>query len=147
MLWADHKGKGRSKKLSKKWMGPYTIIEVCSPQVVVLKEPNSRNWFTINVKKIQPCNAATPSTLNSSPNKGHYEVEEVLEERTTDTGRHEYKVKWVGYTNRHNSWVTEEDLHTNCLLEQFQASRSSATTDRVQNPKNTTDSVQAGRGR
>jgi len=33
MLWADHKGKGQSKKLSKKWTGPYTIIEVCSPQV------------------------------------------------------------------------------------------------------------------
>jgi len=31
MLWADCKGKGRSKKLSKKWTGLYTIIEVCSP--------------------------------------------------------------------------------------------------------------------
>jgi len=51
----------------------------------------------------------------------------------------EYKVKWVGYTNHHNSWVAEEDLHGNCLLEQFQASRSSATTDRVQNPRNTAD--------
>jgi len=27
MLLADCKGKGQSKKLSKKWMGPYTIIE------------------------------------------------------------------------------------------------------------------------
>jgi len=62
-------------------------------------------------------------------------------------GRHEYKVKWVSYTNRHSSWVTEEDLHANCLLEQFQASRSSATTDGVQNPRNTADGVQAGRGR
>jgi len=40
---------GRSKKLSKKWTGPYTIVEQHSPQVVVLKELN-RNWFTINVK-------------------------------------------------------------------------------------------------
>jgi len=36
MLQADCKGKGQSKKLSKKWTGPYTIIEVHSPQVVVL---------------------------------------------------------------------------------------------------------------
>jgi len=57
--------------------------------------------------------------------------------------RNEYKVKWVGYTNHHNSWVAEEDLHANCLLKQFQASRSSATTDRVWNPRNTMDSVQA----
>jgi len=47
MLQADHKGKGWSKKLSKKWTGPYTIVEVRTPQVVVIEEPNRRNWFTI----------------------------------------------------------------------------------------------------
>jgi len=72
---------------------------------------------------------------------------EVLKECTMETGRHEYKVKWVGNTNRHNSWVVEEDLHANCLLEQFQSSRSSVTTDGVQNLSNTMESVQAGRGR
>jgi len=143
ILWADCKGKGWSKKLSKKWTGPYTIIEVRSPQVVVLEEPNSRNWLTINVELIKPFNATTLNTLNSSLNNGHYKVEEVLEEHTMDTGRREYKVKWVGYTNHHNSWVAEEDLHANCLLEQFQASRSSATTDRVRSTK---DGAQAGRG-
>jgi len=35
MLGADPKGKGQSKKLSKKWTAPYTIVEVHSPQVVV----------------------------------------------------------------------------------------------------------------
>jgi len=39
-------------------------------------------------------------------------------------------VKWIGYIDRHNSWVVEEDLHANHLVEQFQASRSSATTFR-----------------
>jgi len=102
MLQADSKGKGWSKNLSKKWTGPYTIIEVLSPQVVVLEEPNSRNRLTVNVEWIKPFNAATPTTLNSSSNDGHYEVEEVLEESTMDTGRREYKAKWVGYTNRHN---------------------------------------------
>jgi len=113
--------------------------------VVVLKEPNSRNRLTVNVKRIKPFNAATLTTLNSSLNNGHYKVEQVLKEHTTDTGRHQYK--WVSYTSCHNSWVAEEDLHANILLEQFQASRSSATMERVRNPRNTTDSVQAGRGR
>jgi len=99
-----------------------------------------RNWLTANVEQIKQFKAATLTTLNSSLNNGHYEVEEVLEEPTTDTGRHEYKVKWVGYTNHHNSWVAEEDLHANHLLEQFQASRSSVTTDGVR-------STWAGRGR
>jgi len=147
MLQADHKGKGQLKKFSKKWAGPYTIIEVCSPQVVVLEEPNSRNWLTVNIERIKPFNAATLTALNSTSNDGHYKVEEVLEERTMGTGRCEYKVKWVGYTNRHNSWVAEEDLHANSLLEQFQASRSSVTMDGVWNPRNTADGVQAGRGR
>jgi len=96
MLQADCKGKGWSKKLSQKWTGPYAIVEVCSPQAVVLEEPNSRNWFTINVEQIKQFTAGA-----------------------------------------------EEDLHANHLLEQFQASRSSATTGRVQN---TVDSVQAGGG-
>jgi len=52
-LWADFKGKGQSKKLSKKWTGPYTIIEACSPQVVVLEELNSRNWLTVNIEWIK----------------------------------------------------------------------------------------------
>jgi len=52
----------------------------------------------------------------------------VLEECTTDTGRP----------------VAEEDLHANHILEQFQASRSSATMDGVRSTK---DSTQAGRVR
>jgi len=44
-------------------------------------------------------NSATPTTPNSSSSNRHYKVKEVLEECTTDTGRPEYKVKWVGYTD------------------------------------------------
>jgi len=69
MLRADCKGKGQSKKLSKKCTGPYTIIEVRSPQVVVLEEPNSRNWLTINIERIKSFNAATLTALNSSSNE------------------------------------------------------------------------------
>jgi len=68
-------------------MGPYTIVEIRSPQVVVLEEPNSRNYLIINVKLIKQFNAATPTTHNSSSNNGHYKVKEVLKECTTDTGR------------------------------------------------------------
>jgi len=100
MLWADCKGKGWSKK----WTCPNTIIEVRSPQVVVLEEPNSRNWLTINIEQIKPFHAATLTTLNSSLNNGHYKVEEVLEELTIDTGRHEYKVKWC-FHGQYMTWA------------------------------------------
>jgi len=75
------KERASQRSSSKKWTGPYTIIEIHSPQVVVLEEPNSRNRFTVKVKRIKPFNAATSTTLNSSLNDGHYKVEEVLKER------------------------------------------------------------------
>jgi len=96
MLQADCKGKGQSKKLSKKWTGPYTIFEVRSPQEVLM-EPNSKNGFTISVEQIKPFKAATPTTLNSSLKDGHYKVEEVLEELTTDPS-------WLVRTNFNFCW-------------------------------------------
>jgi len=49
----------------KKWTGPDNTIEVNSPQVVVLEEPNSRKQFTVNVEQIKSFNAATLNTPNS----------------------------------------------------------------------------------
>jgi len=42
MLCKDCKGRGKSHNLSK-WSGPYKIVEVHCPQVVVLEEPNSQD--------------------------------------------------------------------------------------------------------
>jgi len=64
--WKDG---NQSKKLSEKQTSTHTIIEVCSPQVVLVEELNSRNWFMVNVKWIKPFNTAT-STPNSGSNNG-----------------------------------------------------------------------------
>jgi len=65
-----------------------------------------------------------------------FEVKEVLKESTMKTGRREYNVKLFGFTDCHNSWV-------NSLLERFQASKSSVTTDGEWSTK---EGTQAGRG-
>jgi len=77
----------------------------------------------LNIEWIQLLNSATLTTPNPSLNDRHKKVEEVLKEHTMGTS------KWVGYTNSHNSWVVEEELHANHLLKQFQASKSSETAE------------------
>jgi hypothetical protein len=38
-----------------------------------------------------------------------YHIEKELEKRVRN-GKTETKVKWIGYDNSHNSWVSEEDM-------------------------------------
>ena len=39
-----------------------------------------------------------------------WEVENILSDRVTKNGRHEYLIKWSGYTTIHNSWEPIENL-------------------------------------
>ena len=48
-----------------------------------------------------------------------FEVEEIIDKRVNRNtrtfsfyvGRNEYKVKWVNYSYRHNSWVPEDNFN------------------------------------
>ena len=37
----------------------------------------------------------------------YWDVEKILRRRKRDDGTTEYLVKWVGYGNEHNSWVSD----------------------------------------
>ena len=39
-----------------------------------------------------------------------WEVENILSDRVTKNGRHEYLIKWSGYSTIHNSWEPIENL-------------------------------------
>jgi len=79
---------------------------ICSPQAVVLEEPNSRrNQFMVSVEQIKPCNSAT------TPNR-HYKVDGVLEECTTDTNKLE---QWLSYPDPIPTfWEFQPEM--NCAL-------------------------------
>lgn len=38
-----------------------------------------------------------------------YHIEKIIKTRTFKTGK-QYLVKWVGYDNKHNSWVKEDQM-------------------------------------
>lgn len=51
-----------------------------------------------------------------------YPVEKILRRRVTRKNI-QYLVKWEGYDNKENSWVNEQDMQCDELLEQFRAHR------------------------
>jgi len=111
MLREDCKCKGKSWKLSKKWSGPYRIVEVLSPQVVVLEEPNSHSRTKVNVERIKPFKASPMATQDSGPADGHYKVKEVLEEWTVDNGKLEYLARPTHYWNAFKLVVQPRAVH------------------------------------
>ncbi|CAL4059816.1 unnamed protein product [Meganyctiphanes norvegica] len=56
--------------------------------------------------------------LENLPEEQDYEVESIQNMRVTD-GRTEYKVRWVGFSPKYDSWLTEEELNCPDLLKKF----------------------------
>jgi hypothetical protein len=49
-----------------------------------------------------------------------YEVERVLDSHWCGQGcKLQYLVKWKGYTDSENQWVSWDDVHTDEVLEKF----------------------------
>eukprot|EP00730_Choanoeca_flexa_P016043 TRINITY_DN7502_c0_g1_i3.p1 TRINITY_DN7502_c0_g1~~TRINITY_DN7502_c0_g1_i3.p1 ORF type:complete len:366 (+),score=74.44 TRINITY_DN7502_c0_g1_i3:27-1124(+) len=54
-----------------------------------------------------------------------YEVEKILKHRTFK-GQKQYRIKWRGYSNNHNTWEPEENIAGDALEEYFEALKASA---------------------
>jgi len=50
-----------------------------------------------------------------------YEVEKIMDKRVTKRGL-EYKIKWKGFSNRHNTWEPENNLSCPNMIAQFEKS-------------------------
>ena len=57
-----------------------------------------------------------------------YTVEKIVDERTRD-GRHEYFLKWKGYSDLENTWEPAENLDCHELLEEFTNSKKQTEAD------------------
>ncbi|KAL6077631.1 Chromobox protein 5 [Balamuthia mandrillaris] len=80
---------GESRKLQRSWKGgPYKIIEICSPQTIKVRNTADRELAD-----------------------DEYEVEKVLDHCYTSRGL-EYRLKWKGFSNCHNSWEPERYHNT-----------------------------------
>ena len=111
-----------SNKLMYKYVGPYRIIRRISDVTYEIQLPASSKlhpvFYVNRLRKFYPRltqfadddgrDIEPPPTIIDDDYE--WEVENILSDRVTKNGRHEYLIKWSGYTTIHNSWEPIENL-------------------------------------
>ncbi|KAL0161004.1 hypothetical protein M9458_044729, partial [Cirrhinus mrigala] len=121
-----------SKKLSPRFIGPFTILEQVNPVTYKLQlPPQYRIHPTFHVSLLKPFH----EPLLPSTEPGHeeelppplvleegsiYSVKEILQSRRRG-GRLEYLVDWEGYGPEERSWVPRDDILDPSLILEFHA--------------------------
>ena len=107
-----------SRKLSERWLGPYSITKLVGSNAVELRLPHSmRIHPVVNISRIkpyherlpgQPVNAPGPSNVMED-HKEEYEVETIVDSRFK--GKHlEYLVHWKGWSETDQTWEPVSNL-------------------------------------
>ncbi|KAL0172101.1 hypothetical protein M9458_032412, partial [Cirrhinus mrigala] len=121
-----------SKKLSPRFVGPFTILEQVNPVTFKLQlPPQYRIHPTFHISLLKPFH----QPLIPSTEPGHeeepppplmleegsiYSVREILQSRRRG-GQLEYLVDWEGYGPEERSWVPRVDILDPTLMEDFHA--------------------------
>lgn len=120
-----------AKKLMPKFCGPFKITEAINDVTFRLDLPkpildrNIHNAFHAKLLRPAVIDPDDSRTVQPPPpvlvgNSEEYEVEKILKHRSR-RGRRQYLVKWVGYPDTENSWITGQDLHAPDLLRDYLA--------------------------
>ncbi|KAK3509393.1 hypothetical protein QTP70_033162, partial [Hemibagrus guttatus] len=121
------------RKLSPRFIGPFTIVRKINPVTYRLQlPPEYRIHPVFHVSLLKPHHPSVspstgPGTAEEPPllllidNGPAYLVKEVLDSRRRG-GRLEYLVDWEGYGPEEWSWVPRDDILDPGLLEDFHAS-------------------------
>jgi Chromo (CHRromatin Organisation MOdifier) domain len=123
-----------SKKLSKKYLGPFDIINQVGPLSWTLRLPTTMH----TVHPVFYVSMLEPSTLNSIPNhiqppppplviideESKYEISEILNSKLDKRRACKllYLVQWSGYegTNEETSWILANELrHASEIISEF----------------------------
>jgi hypothetical protein len=107
-----------SAKLDYKYIGPFPVEQVINKQAYKLKLPQNMTIHPVfHVSLLEPANLAQETTREqpdafrfdaTAPDV--YEVQEVVEQETTDEGKWLYKVRWKGYGPEEDTWEPAEHL-------------------------------------
>ena len=104
-----------SKKLDYKFHGPYKITEVVGKQAYRLALPETAPAVhpVFHVSLLEPATQANDEPPQAEPlvvdDQEEWEVEEVLDSRMR-RNKLQYLVKWVGFSDASNQWLSAADL-------------------------------------
>jgi len=114
-------GTGRVKKLAPKWIGPFKIVEKhANGSAYKLELPESlknlHHTFHVSLLKRYHPDTSTkqkspPAPLDFEDGTREYEIESLLGHRRYRNQR-QYLVKWKGYDDVDNSWLSASEIHT-----------------------------------
>ena len=116
-----------AKKLTPRWIGPYTIEEVISPTAYKLQLPDTLRIHPVfHISLLKPYQTDDEFEREQQPpppvtidNQEEYEVEEILDTKTIQGKRH-FLIKWKGYPLHEATWEPESNLkHCGEMLKEF----------------------------
>jgi hypothetical protein len=99
-------GEGLSRKIAPKWDGPYLIVrKLGNVNRRIQNVHNAANEFDVHVERLKPYEGPLPKPLPED----HFTIDEIMEEREKN-GKTEYRVRWKGWTARHDTWEPEKNF-------------------------------------
>ena len=124
-----------SRKLSERWLGPYSITKLVRTNAVKLRLPRSMHiHLVVNISHVkpyhdhllgQPVSAPGPSNFTEDCD-AEYEVDYVMDSRYKGK-RLEYLIHWKGWSDTDRTWEPVSNLgNTAAAVRDFHASHPSA---------------------
>ena len=134
MVWLDGRNLHIDQltiKLAAKRHGPFRVAQVMSPVNYCLELP--MQWRIHPVFHIDLLTKYHKTPLHSTnyqcpppeliDGEEEYEVEKVIASRCFGCGRKfQYLVKWKGYPNSDNQWVSKDDVFADNMIREFKHS-------------------------
>ena len=124
LLRKNIKTKRPSNKLDFKKLGPFEILERIGDVNFKLRLPKtSRLHPVFHISLLEPAPSDVPNSKEEVQPENElqeYEVEEIMDTRTTKEGQQEYLIKWRNFDHTENTWEPTENLNCSELLDEFQ---------------------------
>ena len=123
-----------SRKLSKQWLGPYTIIGLAGPNAVELKLPKSMQIPVVNGSQVKPYRDRLEGQVSNRPGPVHvtedrdneWEVDRIIDSRYKNK-KLEFLIHWKGYDDTDHTWEPKSNLsNAKEALNNFYHANSSA---------------------